>query len=666
MKDLSKSSGANLQTHKTQSTAEQTMERLIFSLSELENLGQTLISGHTNFNHSSKTYLRITLGTLQIRRGAILRYHSTQQNLDVVAVTPDEVFPPIPVEPDELTALLQHAFIENDAPPDPLKPFFDRSPKLAEVIDIHLWVPLKIQDEFLGMIGLGKFLARDTLEAWEKELLTTLAHQISIAIAYSQMVEGIQSEKFRLFMLAESAPQICQLLQPEEAAEQVVHQAVSLLDANAGALMLTNTDQQELEMHYAFPETLLEPTAEPDSGNGRRIPYGEETSNKMESEYTEANVEPETDLTNRKENLKTSVDMLKSVVTEGLPGHCLPESDTLFGGRNLMAVPIPGRDGDILGILVVGDKEERGGRITAFTDEDVILLDSFAKQAGVAIENAHLHQEALEARQLQAEMEEARKIQENLIPDMLPDIPGYEVAGHYEPRGPVGGDYYDCIALPTGRWGLAIADVSGKGMQAALLMATLRAGLISELSRVKNIALENVEQDASTQGPLYAEIADMAMTLNSLLYASGTEEKYATFFYSHLNPETDILTTLNAGHNPPLLVRKDGTYKWLGEEVGGIPLGMFPNDMVSSIAEYEAEHVELMSGDVVVYYTDGVTETVNVEDDYYDEERLVEASIACKDEDADGIRAALHKAVMDFQGEADQFDDLTLLILRKK
>ena len=118
-----------------------------------------------------------------------------------------------------------------------------------------------------------------------------------------------------------------------------------------------------------------------------------------------------------------------------------------------MAVPIPGRDGDILGILVVGDKEERGGSIAPFTDEDVILLDSFAKQGGVAIENAHLHQEALEARQLQAEMEEARKIQENLIPERLPDIPGYQVAGHYEPRGPVGGDYYDCISLPTRRLG---------------------------------------------------------------------------------------------------------------------------------------------------------------------------------------------------------------------
>ena len=635
----------SLPDHKKQNTAEQTMERLIFSLSELEHLGQTLISGHTNFNHSSKTYLRITLGTLQITRGAILRYHSTRQNLEVVASSPAEVFPPITVEPSEIENLLQHPFIESTALPESLEQFFARNANFVDTVDIHLWVPLKIQDEFLGMIGLGKFLGREALEAWEKELLTTLAHQISIAIAYSQMVEGVQSEKFRLFMLAESAPQICQLLQPEAAAEQVVHQAVSLLDANAGALMLTRPERQELEMHYTFPETLLEDTTDPSGANGFTILYGDESPISAEA---------------------TSVDMLKSVVNEGMPGHCPPKSDTLFGGKNLMAVPIPGRDGDILGVLVVGDKEERGGQIAPFNDEDVILLDSFAKQGGVAIENAHLHQEALEARQLQAEMEEARKIQENLIPDTLPAIPGYQIAGHYEPRGPVGGDYYDCIALPTGHWGLAIADVSGKGMQAALLMATLRAGLISELSHGNGAAIEDSAQEDLSSVALYAEITKMALTLNSLLYASGTEEKYATFFYSHLNPETDILTTLNAGHNPPLLIKKDGTYKWLGEEVGGIPLGMFPNDMVSSIAEYEAEHVQLVSGDVVIYYTDGVTETENVDDEYYEEDRLVEDSKACKDSDAEAMLEYLHNAVMEFQGEADQFDDLTMLILRKQ
>ena len=646
MKDLSEPTlDRDLQqTQGTQNTAEQTMERLIFSLSELEHLGQTLISGYGSFNHSSKTYLRITLGTLQVTRGVILRYHPTGQNLDVVASTPEQVFPSIPIEPEEVANLLQHPLVENSTPPVGLEEFFIRSDKLVEAVDIRLWAPLKIQDEFLGMIGLGRFLGRETLVEWEKELLTTLAHQISIAIAYSQMVEGIQSEKFRLFMLAESAPQICQLLQPEDAAEQVVLQAVSFLDANAGALMLTRPEQQELELSYAFPETLVESSTVQQNGNELVISCEEEVPVSQEA---------------------TSVDMLKSVVKEGLPGHCLPESDTLFGGKNLMAVPISGRDGDVLGVLVVGDKEERGGRIAPFTDEDAVLLDSFAKQAGVAIENAHLHQEALEARQLQAEMEEARKIQENLIPDDLPDIPGYEVAGHYEPRGPVGGDYYDCIALPTGHWGLSIADVSGKGMQAALLMATLRAGLISELSRVDTTTSGDTGNGVCPSA-IYLELTEMAMTLNSLLYASGTEEKYATFFYSHLNPETDILTTLNAGHNPPLLVRKDGTCKWLGEDVGGIPLGMFPNDMVSSIAEYEAEHIELISGDVVVYYTDGVTETVNIEDEYYEEERLVEAAKACKDVSAEAIREHLHDAVMKFQGEADQFDDLTLLILKKK
>ena len=646
MKDPSKSTlEGSLPTHKKQNTAEQTMERLIFSLSELEHLGQTLISGHTNFNHSSKTYLRITLGTLQITQGAILRYHSTRDNLEVVASSPDEIFPPITVEPSEIENLLQHSFIESSDLPESLEQFFARNAKFVDTVDIRLWVPLKIQDEFLGMIGLGTFFGREALEAWEKELLTTLANQISIAIAYSQMVEGVQSEKFRLFMLAESAPQICQLLQPEAAAEQVVHQAVSLLDANAGALMLTDSDRQELEMHFTFPDTLIENTTDHSGSSGFIIPYGEKSPVSSEA---------------------TSVDMLKSVVNEGMPGHCPPKSDTLFGGKNLMAVPIPGRDGDILGVLVIGDKEERGGQIAPFNDEDVILLDSFAKQGGVAIENAHLHQEALEARQLQAEMEEARKIQVNLIPDTLPDIPGYQIAGHYEPRGPVGGDYYDCIALPTGYWGLAIADVSGKGMQAALLMATLRAGLISELSRRNGTEVPVAEQDDLSAAALYAELTQMALILNSLLYASGTEEKYATFFYSHLNPETDILTTLNAGHNPPLLIRKDGTCKWLGEDVGGIPLGMFPNDMVSSIAEYEAEHVQLVSGDVVVYYTDGVTETENVDDEYYEEDRLIEDSKACKGSDAEGILKYLHDAVMEFQGEADQFDDLTLFILRKQ
>lgn len=624
------------------SSAEETIQRLIFSLSELEQLGQTLISGHSNFNVSSKTYLRITLGTLQATRGAIFCFHPTDNYLTIAASTPEVEIPPIEIEPDEVASLLECTLIELDTPPKDLQNFINRNSERLDGSATHrLWVPLKIHEEFLGILSLGKFLGRTALEDWEQELLTILAHQISIAIAYSRIVEGIQSEKFRLFMLAESAPQICQLLQPEDAAEQVVHQAVALLDANVGGLMLIRPEQQNLELRYAFPETLISENGDQDEKNPISISLKD-----VETDTTEANE-------------KTEFDMLAGVVKEGMTGRCSFKTETFFGGKNLMAGPIQGRDGDILGVLVVGDKEERGGRIAEFTDEDEILLDSFAKQAGVAIENAHLHQEALEARELQAEMEEARKIQENLIPDTLPDIPGYEVAGHYEPRGPVGGDYYDCIELSTGGWGLAIADVSGKGMQAALLMATLRAGLLSELTSSK-------VREESDSIDMKNELVEMAMTLNSLLYVSGTEEKYATFFYSHLNPETDTLTTLNGGHNPPLIVKNDGNIVWMGQDVGGLPLGMFPNDMVPLIAKYEAEQIKLESGDLIIFYTDGVTETVNTEDEFYDEERLEEVAKTCTDSDALYICNLIYQTVMDFQGDADQFDDLTLLVLRKK
>ncbi|MDE0317158.1 MAG: SpoIIE family protein phosphatase [Candidatus Poribacteria bacterium] len=624
------------------SSAEETIQRLIFSLSELEQLGQTLISGHSNFNVSSKTYLRITLGTLQATRGAIFCFHPTDNYLTIAASTPEIEIPPIEIEPDEVASLLECTLIELDTPPKDLQNFINRNSERLDGSAAHrLWVPLKIHEEFLGILSLGKFLGRTALEDWEQELLTILAHQISIAIAYSRIVEGIQSEKFRLFMLAESAPQICQLLQPEDAAEQVVHQAVALLDANVGGLMLIHPEQQNLELRYAFPETLISENGDQDEKNPISISLKD-----VETDTTEANE-------------KTEFDMLAGVVKEGMTDRCAFKTETFFGGKNLMAGPIQGRDGDILGVLVVGDKEERGGRIAEFTDEDEILLDSFAKQAGVAIENAHLHQEALEARELQAEMEEARKIQENLIPETLPEIPGYEVAGHYEPRGPVGGDYYDCIELSTGGWGLAIADVSGKGMQAALLMATLRAGLLSELTSSK-------VREESDSIDMKNELVEMAMTLNSLLYVSGTEEKYATFFYSHLNPETDTLTTLNGGHNPPLIVKNDGNIVWLGQDVGGLPLGMFPNDMVPLIAKYEAEQIKLESGDLIIFYTDGVTETVNTEDEFYDEERLEEVAKTSTDSDASHICNLIYRAVIDFQGDADQFDDLTLLVLRKK
>ena len=599
-------------------SAEETIQRLIFSLSELEQLGETIISGRGNFNVSSRTYLRIIHGTLQVTRCAILLFQPTENCLAVeAAINIKDESLSISVTDDDIAAILESSTIDPSNPPPTLDTFFNQIQPQLELLDANLWAPLKIRDEFLGVISLGSFRTQDDLEDWNRELLPVLANQISVAIAYSRLVDKTRAEQFRLFMLSETATQICKSLDTEAVQEEVVTHAITLLDASAGVLLLIDPVAQRLETKSIF---VLDPQANADLEN-LSIPLQAD------------------------QDAPSVLSPLAEIATQG--GETLICNDegegALLGRRNLMAVPMLGRE-ETLGVLIVADKEGRGGATLDFTNEDRVLLEAFANQAGVAIENAQLYQEALEGRQLQAEMDEAAKIQQNLIPDTLPEISGYEATGLYFPRGGVGGDYYDCLPDTNGTWGLAIADVSGKGMQAALLMATLRAGLHSEVTRKK-------------------DLPSMAEALNSLLYASSTSGKFATFFYAQLHPETDQMTSINAGHNYPLVIRCAGGCDEL--EKGGVMLGMFPNDVLSEIAEYEQETTQLHSGDVVLFYTDGVTETVNPDGELYGEERLEAVTTRVKGENVDQICQAIYDDVIEFQGEAQQFDDLTLMVLKK-
>lgn len=598
-------------------SVEETMQRLIFSLSELEQLGETIISGRGNFNVSSRTYLRIIHGTLQVTSCAILLYQPTENSLTVeAAINIKDESLNIPVNDDDIAAILESSTIDFSSPPSTLDNLFSQIQPQLELLGANLWAPLKIRDEFLGVISLGSFRIQDNLEDLNRELLPVLANQISVAIAYSRLVDKTRAEQFRLFMLSDTATQICKSLDTEAVQEEVVTHAITLLDASAGGLLLINPVTQRLEMKSLFA---LEPEANTQLEN-LSIPLqtDQESSSALMPIAQVANPEGET--------------LISNIQEEGL-----------LGRRNLMAVPMRGRE-ETLGVLIVADKEGRGGTTLDFTDEDRVLLEAFANQAGVAIENAQLYQEALEGRQLQAEMDEAAKIQQSLIPEALPEISGYEATGLYFPRGGVGGDYYDCLPDVDDTWGLAIADVSGKGMQAALLMATLRAGLHSEVTRKE-------------------DLPSMAEALNSLLYASSTSGKFATFFYAQLHPETDQITSINAGHNYPLVIRSEGGCDEL--EKGGVMLGMFPNDVLSEISEFEQETIQLGSGDVVLFYTDGVTETINTDGDLYEEERLEAVAQRVKGESADQICQAIYDDVIAFQGEAEQFDDLTLMVLKK-
>ena len=600
-------------------SADETIQRLIFGLSELDELGETIISGHGNFSVSSRTYLRMILGTLQVSGGAILLFHPNENTLTIkssVNVADESLV--IRVPPDQISGFLDHPFIDLSNPPEVLQPFFEHIHSQLQSLDARFWFPLRIRDEFLGVISLGAFFDGHEIEDWNRELLNVFANHTSIAIAYSQLMVRSRAERFRLFMLSDTATQICKSLDTEAVQEEVVAHVVSLLDGNAAGLMRINPNTERLEMRSLFS---LESHANTELRN-LSIPLKSD------------------------ENLHPALSMLAEVATQ--EDKTLIYNDeqnaALFGRKNVIAVPMRGRE-EILGVLIVADKVGRRGITLDFTVGDSTLLEAFANQAGVAIENAFLYQEALEARRLQAEMEEAEKIQRTLIPDTLAQIPGYEAFGLYQPRGGVGGDYYDCIPESDGMWGLAIADVSGKGMQAALLMATLRAGLRSEATRK-------------------TDLPAMALTLNSLLNASGDFGKYATFFFAQLNAETNQLTSINAGHNDPMVIRSGGSCEWLKK--GGVMLGIFPDDMITNMPPFEQETTQLASGDSIIFYTDGVTETTNINDELYGEARLQDTAVRLRNESAETICGAIYDEVLEFQGEAEQFDDLTLMILKKK
>ena len=306
-------------------SADETIQRLIFGLSELDELGETIISGHGNFSVSSRTYLRMILGTMQVTGGAILLFHPTENTLTIkssVNVRDESLV--IRVPPDQISGFLGHPFIDLSNPPAVLQPFLEQIQSHLDSLDARFWLPLKIRDEFLGVISVGAFFDADEIEDWNRELLNVFANHTSIAIAYSQLQVRSRAERFRLFMLSDTATQICKSLDTEAVQEEVVAHVVSLLDANAAGLMRINPSTKRLEMKSLFS---LESHAN--------------------AELRRLSIPLNTD-----ENLHPALSMLAEVATQA--DKTLIYNDernaALFGRKNLIAVPMRGRE-EILGVL---------------------------------------------------------------------------------------------------------------------------------------------------------------------------------------------------------------------------------------------------------------------------------------------------------------------------
>ena len=306
------------------------------------------------------------------------------------------------------------------------------------------------------------------------------------------------------------------------------------------------------------------------------------------------------------------------------------------GIRTAMCAPLwvsaagEGKD-SVIGLVYV-DKIQHAH---AFTEDDLRVLTALANVAAAKIENVRLLEESLEKRRMEEDMRMAAEIQTGLLPGDAPLIQGWDLAGSNRPCRTVGGDYYDFV-VERGRLLLALGDVSGKGTGAALLMTVLRAA---------------VRAHWTDPG-----LAEAVGRINRTVCQNVPSSKYVTFFLAALDPATGRLDYVNAGHNPPILVRASGEVEKLA--AGGLVLGIF------EAVSYEGGAVVMERGDMLVVYSDGVTETWDPDGEEFGEDKLVALAVADRAKGADAVQDAILCEIEAFEQGARATDDRTLIVLK--
>jgi sigma-B regulation protein RsbU (phosphoserine phosphatase) len=341
------------------------------------------------------------------------------------------------------------------------------------------------------------------------------------------------------------------------------------------------------------------------------------------------------------------------------------ESRTLKQIRSALILPIATKD-QLIGVISLG---QRLGDLP-FSREDRELLQAVASQLSFAIENAQLVWHKVEEERMRRELEFASEVQRRLFPQCPPKLAQLELCGVCYPARDVGGDYYDFLELGNGELGIAVADVSGKGISAALLMSVIQASLRAQAPKANG------------------QMTELVASMNRLLCESTGANNYATFFYALLDWRARRLTYVNAGHNPPILVRPGARAdsQNLSDIFGVVNGGLSQTkarvspseEMISLLTAggpvigllencvYQNCTIELRSGDVLVAYTDGLSEARNPEGEEFGEERLMRIVVDNADLPADEMREQIIASIRNWQRDAPQHDDMTMVIVKVK
>jgi phosphoserine phosphatase RsbU/P len=306
----------------------------------------------------------------------------------------------------------------------------------------------------------------------------------------------------------------------------------------------------------------------------------------------------------------------------------------LQGVRSVLAVPL-GVSEKVFGIIYADSPIAEG----KFNEDHLKVLTTLASVAAIRVENARLTESRFQQERLERELQLAMEIQQRFQPTGAPHVPGYEFQGISFPCYEIGGDYYDFIQRDDGRLVIALGDVSGKGTAAALLMSSLHAAIHAQTGS-------------------HDTIVETISAVNKYLAENIPPNRFVTLFYAELDPESGALSFLNAGHNPPLIVHAAGTVEQLAS--GGLPLGIRAN------ADYREGRTHLQLGDVLVIYSDGVTEAASPSGEEFGPTRLYEVVSRNVDASAAGIRDRIESALTKFSQGTKAGDDITLVIVKRQ
>ena len=573
------------------------------SLEKLKLMGEAahLLNSTIEYEELMKNVLQLVTRAVNAEAAIVFRYDPAYDDLRIRFYSGDD-------EPRHLTIPVGKGFVgwvaEHKEPIMTNAPAEDSrySPEIAELrggkLRSILCYPLSLRGKFFGVIeAINK--RDDDFDQSDLETLNILSDQIALAINNASLYRASKRQALQRKTLFEVSKHLMSSVTLDEVLHNILLALGKVVDFEAGGIYLIDNKTGDVESITSMG-------------------------------YNNAT---ESDL-----HLKIGDGIVGSVARTG-EAEIVPDVtrdsryiDARPATRSEIVVPVMS-DGKMIGVLNL-----ENDRLDAFSEEDLDILSTFATQAAISIERARMHRYMLEQKKIEEQLAIARAIQTTFLPKKVPEVGGYDIWGANIPSGEVGGDYYDFIRIVDNQLGIAIADVSGKGIPAALIMASVRASLIAEIRN--NYAIRSICQK-----------------VNNLLCESLEPENFVTAIYGVLDSKNSIFTFCNCGHNPAILLRSNGAIERLSE--GGIILGIRPN------SRYEERPIYISSGDILCLYTDGVTEAENGRGEQFEEARIIEILNKYKSLSSSEIGKKTIEAVGAFAHEGHSMDDLTLVIVKR-